>query len=353
MPPWHAAEGYGVFRDPLRLTDAQIATLAKWADAGAPLGERSQLPPPAVYPKGWQLGEPDVVYRSPEPFRVEADGEDVYRNFVIDPGFDEEKYVTAIEVRPDQKQIVHHVIAYIDARPNEKGRSLDLDAKDPGPGYTSSGGGINFDPDGMLGGWAPGNEPRFMPEGIAVKLQKGARIVLQVHYHKNGVAAHDQTRVGVHFAKSPVRKLAMPYPVLNAGMEVPAGAKDHLVTAETAAPVDVHAIAIMPHMHRLGRRMKVTATKPDGTAVPLVYVPDWDFNWQATYLYKEPVALPRGTKVKVEAWYDNSTDNRNNPNSPPKTVRWGEQTTDEMCLAYVWVTVDAEYLNLQPPKTAL
>ncbi|MBW3624644.1 MAG: redoxin domain-containing protein [Armatimonadetes bacterium] len=348
MPPWHAAEGHGEFENDRSLSDEQIRLIAEWADTGAPLGNPKDLPAPVQFPRGWQLGEPDRVYHSPEPYAVAADGPDVYRNYVLPTGFDEDMYVTAVEVRPDKKAIVHHVIAYIDDKPDGKGRSLEWDAKDPGPGYTSSGAGINFDPSGMLGGWAPGNEPRFLPDGVAIKLPKGSRIVLQVHYHKNGVATRDQTRIGVHFAKKPVRKLTFPYPIANGNMVIPAGAKDHRVEARGNAPLDVHAFAVMPHMHTLGRRMKVTATKPDGTAVPLVYVPKWDFRWQNTYTYKEPVALPRGTKVLVEAWYDNSADNPHNPNTPPKEVRWGEQTTDEMILAYIWVTVDAENLSITP-----
>lgn len=348
MPPWPAEDGYGEFLHSRRLSEEEIKTLSAWVDAGSPLGNPNDMPPPVQFPEGWQLGAPDRIYESPEPYALAADGADVYRNFVLEAGFDEDRYITAMEVRPDQKQVVHHVIAYIDARPQGKGRSLELDAKDPGPGYTSSGAGVNFDPDGMLGGWAPGNESRHLPDGVAIKLPKGSHIVLQVHYHKNGVAVKDRTRIGLHFAKTPVKKLTVPYPIAKGDLEIPPGEKNHRATAEMTAPTNVHAVSIMPHMHQLGRRMKVTATRPDGTIVPMVHVPAWDFRWQNTYTYKEPVALPKGTKVLVEAWYDNSADNPNNPNSPLKTVRWGEATTDEMLLAYVWITVDAENLNIEP-----
>jgi hypothetical protein len=175
---------------------------------------------------------------------------------------------------------------------------------------------------------------------------------MQVHYHKNGKPDRDQTQIGLYFAKSTVNQFTQPVPVVNTKMVLPPGDPHHEIQAEWTTGEDFHAIAVMPHMHMLGREMKVTATRPDGTVVPLVYVPDWDFRWQDTYYYKEPVALPKGTKVKVVAYYDNSEGNPNNPNKPPKEVRWGEQTTDEMCLAYVSVTRDSEHLALNPKPDA-
>jgi peroxiredoxin len=348
MPPWHAADHFGSFQHSRRLTDGEVATLAKWADGGAPLGDPKKIPPSPTFTDGWELGQPDLVCQAEASYSVAADGADIYRNFVIPMKFDEDRYVTAIEVHPDNRRVVHHIIAYQDFT----GKSLALDAKDPGPGYTSSGGGIGFDPDGMIGGWAPGNAPHYLPDGVAIRVPKGSYIVLQVHYHKDGKPEVDRSQIGLHFANAPVQKLARLVPIVNLKMEIPANDPHRLITADWTAPDDLHAFDIMPHMHLLGRRMKLVATLPDGKAVPLIDVPNWDFRWQDTYVYSKPVALPKGTKIHLEAIYDNSTGNPNNPNHPPKLVKWGEQTTDEMCLAYLGVTRDSEKLAIQPMNEA-
>jgi mono/diheme cytochrome c family protein len=341
MPPWKAAHGHGDFVNERRLSDAEIATIARWAEGGAPKGEAKHMPPPARFPQGWGLGQPDLVLEPEEAYELAAEGKDVYRHFVLPKVFEEETWVTAMEVAAQNRSIVHHVIAYIDPQ----GKSLALDAADPGPGYSNSGGGPGFFPMIWLGGWAPGNTARFAPPGTAVRIPKGSRIVLQVHYHKNGKPEKDRTRIGLHFAKSPVEKRIRVAPVLNLGFELPPGAERHEVTARMVIPRDVHLHSIIPHMHLLGRDIKLTATLPDGTVKPLVWVPDWDFNWQETYAYREPLALPKGTRVKLTAYYDNSEKNPHNPHKPPKTVRWGEETTDEMCIAFLAYTVDDENLT--------
>jgi hypothetical protein len=231
---------------------------------------------------------------------------------------------------------------------DQDGQSLPLDAADPGPGYTSSGGGVGFQPrdflGAFLGGWAPGNTPRFTPPGAAMKIPANSYLVLQVHYHKNGKPQRDRTRVGLHFAKEPIRQQIRSLPVLNVNMQIPPGAERHEVTASQRISTDITALGVIPHMHLLGREIKVTATLRDGTAKPMVWIKDWDFNWQETYAFKEPLKLPAGTRIDITAYYDNSEKNPFNPNSPPKLVTWGEETTDEMCLAFVGFTVDAERL---------
>jgi peroxiredoxin/mono/diheme cytochrome c family protein len=340
MPPWKPADGYGEFRDERKLTDAQIRTLAEWSDEGAPRGNPKEMPPPRQFTEGWQLGKPDMVLDAGTSYEVAADGPDVYRNFVLDYVPDKDQWVKAVEVRPDQRAVVHHVIVYIDPL----GRSLELDAKDPGPGYTSSGGGVGFFPAEFLGGWAPGNTPRFVAPGFGMKIPARAHLVLQVHYHKNGKLLHDRTRIGVHFATEPVQKQVRALPVLNTRLSIPPGEGWHEASASFRVPTDLTAYSVIPHMHLLGREMKVTATLPDGSAKPLVWIKDWDFNWQETYLFKEPVKLPKGSRIDLVAHYDNSTKNPYNPNSPPKQVTWGEETTDEMCVAFLGITVDGEQL---------
>lgn len=336
MPPWKAEPLAGVdYAGERRLTDKEIETLCAWADEGAPEGDIQNAPPPATFTEGWTLGQPDLVLTPAREFHLEATGRDVYRYFVFPTHYNEDKYVTAIDVRPGNRRVVHHVIAFLDS----SGRAQQLADKDGQPGYTGFGG-PGFIPSGGLGGWAPGNIPRHLPDGTGIVLPKGATVVAQVHYHKSGKPETDRTTIGVYFAKSPVTKRVDILPVANFFLQIPPGAERHEVKAFGGFATDVHALAVMPHMHLLGREMKVTATLPDGKEQPLVWIKDWDFNWQDTYWFKNPVALPKGTRVNVTSYYDNSAKNPRNPNNPPRWVRWGEQTTDEMCIAFIWFMRD-------------
>ncbi|HZP80760.1 MAG TPA: redoxin domain-containing protein [Chthonomonadaceae bacterium] len=348
MPPWKPAPDYGEFLEAhdRSLTDREIATLAKWADAGAPLGDPKQVPPPRKFTQGWQLGEPDVVLEPDRDFHLAADGDDVFRNFVIKTDFPEDRYVRAVEIRAGNRAVVHHVINFIDT----SGAALKLEAKskDGQPGYSSFGG-VGFFPSGMLGGWAPGNDPHFLPDGVGNKLPKGACIVIQVHYHKNGTPQTDRTKIGLHFARTTIDKQVHNPLAINFGFKIPPGAERYEVKAGLPVLEDVHVLAVTPHMHLLGKEIKVWATLPDGTEKPLVWIKDWDYNWQATYFLKQPMALPRGSKVSLVAYYDNSAKNPRNPNrANPRPVGWGEQTTDEMCIAFLTITRDAEHLAHQP-----
>lgn len=342
MPPWKADAGAGDFQDARRLSAHEIATLAKWADAGAPEGDPKDLPPPAHFNDAWALGKPDMVLEPSRPYHVDADGGDVYRCYVIPTDFTQDRYVAAVDVQPGNRAVVHHVIAFIDG----DGKSANLDGHEKEPGYTSFGG-VGFTPTGALGGWAPGITAHYLPPGVATQVPKGSQIVLQVHYHKDGKPETDLSRVGLYFAQGPVDKTLHVIPVIH-GLQIPANDAHYTVrTTSAPSPVNYHLIAITPHMHLLGRVMKLTAIKPDGTKVPLVSVSDWDFNWQSTYFYKKPLALPQGTRVVMTATYDNSARNPRNPNTPPKPVTWGEQTTDEMCIAFLHYTLDREHLAVR------
>jgi hypothetical protein len=293
------------------------------------------------------LGKPDAVLKSEGGYELKAKGRDEYRCYVIQNPFDEDKWVTGVEYRPGNPRAVHHIIGYLDI----SGASEKKDASDPLPGYRSDGSGPGIIPSGSLAGWAPGNQPRMLPEGTARLLRKGERLVLETHYHKTGRVEKDEgAQIAVYFAKEPVRRQLHVHMIINPLVNIPAGAEDHKMTALWTVPQNVHALDVMPHMHLIGRSMSVVATLPDGKAQDLVVIKDWDFNWQETYQFKEPLALPRGTKVRVEARYDNSPNNPNNPSNPPKAVRWGEQTTDEMCIAFVAFTIDRQ--DLTKPKSA-
>ena len=347
MPPWKPVPGFGEFLDARRLSETEVASIRDWVAAGAPEGDPPDLPPARQWPETWTLGAPDAVLAPESAFEVPSSDRDLYRCFVIPTRFAEDRYLSAVEFAPGNRQIVHHVLTYLDTT----GASVALDQADPGLGYTCFGG-PGFAPTGGIGGWAPGARPQVDPDGVGVLLPAGARVVMQVHYHnRRGGPESDRTTIALHFATKPVNKRARWIPVLNRTFLIPAEASRHEVRSTYVIPLgrDLHAIGISPHMHLLGRSMKVTATSPDGTVQPLIYIDDWDFHWQGTYTFARPVPLPGGTRIDVEAVYDNSSTNRRNPSSPPRDVRWGEETTDEMCIAFIRVTVDAEQLGYRPP----
>lgn len=330
MPPWKAVHGYGEFRDENRLTDEQVAILKKWSETGAKRGDAKKEPKQPTFSGEWQAGTPNIVLTPQKAFKLGAEGDDVYRNFVFDLGNKEPVYVTAMDVKPGNRKVVHHVIAFLD----ESGRSQKLAERnnDGQEGYNSSGGGIGTVPSGALGGWAPGVAVAFAEKGTAYKIAPGTKIVVQVHYHKSGKEEVDQTKLGLYTQKeAPARELDI-FWAANPMFRIPAGADNHKVAWSEKVPVDATLYSVMPHMHLLGKSMKAKATLPDGKEIPLVFVDKWDFNWQLVYRLKEPLFLPKGSRLSVEAYYDNSTNNPNNPNETPRAVTWGEQTTDEMAL---------------------
>jgi len=340
MPPWKPEAGFGDFHDARVLSPDQIGMVKQWFDEGMKEGGSIDLPASPKFPDGWTLGEPDMVLEPKESFELSAEGRDVYRCFVVPSGITQDKYVAAVEVRPGNRKVVHHVIAYVDT----SGKARELDARDPGPGYTSFGG-VGFAPSGSLGGWVPGNFPRLLNDGVGISMPKGADVVLQVHYHKSGKVESDRTKIGIYFCKKPVEKIMRIFPVAFRQIRIQPGDSNYVARASLQVPAGIHVVRILPHMHLLGKEMTVMATLPDGAEKPLIRINDWDFNWQGTYEFKEPVALPIGSRINVMARYDNSANNPNNPSDPPRLVTRGEQTTDEMCIAFVYYTVDAESVS--------
>ena len=337
MPPWKAEPNFGKFHADRRMNDADLATIRRWADAGAPKGDDRDLPEPPKFVDGWQLGEPDLVLEMPEEFSVPADGADIYQCFVIPIPTTEHRTVAAAEFRAGNRRVVHHAIMYLDAN----GAARKRDAEDAAPGYRSFGG-PGVLPTGGLGGWAPGAQPHKLPEGTGKFLRKGSDLVLQLHYHPSGKPEKDRSSVGIYFTEKPATTLVGGLAILNHKIRIPAGEKRHVVTAQSEPlPVPVNVLGIGPHMHLIGREMKVIAKTPDGETIPFLWIKDWDFNWQGAYGFAPKIRLPKGSVIHLEAIYDNSDENPHNPNSPPKLVTWGEQTTDEMLLLSVQLTTDS------------
>lgn len=357
MPPWKPADGVA-FHNDRRLSDAEIATLAAWVDGGMPEGERADAPPPRTFPQGWQLGTPDLVLSAEEDFTLGPTGSDLFRCFVLPTNLPEDVQVTAVELRPSNPRVVHHVLLFIDGQ--GQGRKLEKAAQerkeepesghlrkgnsaDRGPGYTVAMG-VGFVPQGGLSGWAPGQMPRYLPEGVAFNLPKGSDIVMQVHFHRNGRLERDRTQLGLYFAKKKAERSFQGGVIAGGGsglgplrmfFSIPAGEEHYRLKGETWATGDFTLFSVMPHMHMLGKRIHVTMTPPDGEEQTLVSIRDWDYNWQETYLLKEPIQVKAGTRFHVDAVYDNSDKNPRNPSSPPRRVVFGEQTTNEMCFVFL------------------
>ena len=359
MPPWMPTGGVAM-RGERKLMDKEIATLAAWADGGTPEGDPKDAPPAPDFGSGWRHGTPDLILQAGDDFKLGPVGDDLFRVFVVPTGLTENKWVVGYDVKPGNPRVVHHTLHYFDttgqARGLEKkqlGRDkLDIASgkimADRGPGYTT-GMGVGFfapggDRDsptfGGIGGWAPGNAPQFVPQGMGWLLPKGADFLIQMHYHRNGQPARDRTQIGLYFAKTPIDQ---PWQtVIVNGMKpsekIRAGETDHLSKGAVYLHTDAVLHSILPHMHLLGKRTKVTMTPPGGEPVVLVDIPVWDYKWQETYWFKEPIHAKAGTKIEIEAVFDNSSANPYNPSSPPRDVKVGEQTTDEMLFGFLGAT---------------
>ncbi len=335
MPPWHAAPGYGEFVGERRLTDQQIATIGAWVKQGMPRGDEAKMPRLPTFPSdGWRLGTPDLVIEMPVGFDVAASGPDVFRNFVIPTRLTEDKWVRGVEFRPGARKVVHHAIFAAVAG----GSLAALDGADGRPGFggMSAVGVVNNQQDSRgLGGWAVGATPMMFPTGLAARLPKGSDFLLQLHFHPSGKPETEKSLVGLYFTDTPPEKNVMTIGLPDLfgfgwGIDIPPGEKNYTVTDSFTLPGDVKVYSASAHAHYLARQMKVTATLPDGSTKPLLWIHDWDFNWQDTYVYKEPFTLPKGTRLEATLTYDNSADNPRNPLNPPRRALWGEQSVDEM-----------------------
>ena len=326
MPPWHAGPASYPYRDERRLTDAEVALIKEWTEAGMPEGSGEKHAPPQ-FASGWRLGEPDLVVEMPEAYPVPADGPDIYRNLAVPLGLTNDQWITALDMRPSARAVVHHVLYFADTT----GRAhLKRDGAEPGfkgmPAGRSS---------VALGGWAVGAQPHFLPEGFSLRVPKGSDLVIQYHFHPTGKPEAEKTRVGLYFAKKPperhlVRIQMPPAYSLFSGLDIQPGEKDFVIRDSYTLPVAIDALSLGAHAHYICKQMKMIATLPGGEVKTLLNITDWDFAWQDRYYFKELVTLPKGTRLDAEIHWDNSADNPRNPSTPPVRVTWGEETRDEM-----------------------
>ena len=365
MPPWKPVAGHGEFVGERRLTEDEIEMIVSWVDAGFPEGDQNDLPEALEFNADWTLGEPDLILQTPS-YTPDPDVVDDYRCFsaAIPDSIDESKSITAIEIRPGNRDIVHHLILFGDP----VGESVGLEAADQteAPGYECFGSaGISFSgftlgvESYIMGGWAPGSRPQVLPEGSGIYLRRGSRIAIQIHYHPDGTSQSDSTRIGLHFAPERTPRNTTVLQAINRDFTIPAGEERYEVTAEFKLndvidqyippavaslleatgvfPIDI--VGVVPHMHTLGREIRMDKIPESGESTPMVYIQDWDFDWQDWYTYVNPVPLDLSDRLVVSAIYDNSATNPRNPNSPPIAVRWGDGTADEMCIVFFAVDI--------------
>jgi tetratricopeptide (TPR) repeat protein/mono/diheme cytochrome c family protein len=333
MPPWKPEPGYGDFVGSRRLSDEQVGLVQRWVAGGMAEGDPAAAPAPPAFSSAWRLGEPDLVLTMARPYTVAAAGDDIYRHFVIPIPVPDRRFVKAWELRPGNSRVVHHATMEID----QTGASRHLDEHDPEPGYEGLIAHTAMAPDGYFLDWAPGHTPYVAPDGMAFPVEKGGDLILMLHLRPTGREETVQVRVGLYFTDTPPTRVPALLRLTRQDLEIPAGNNLHVVTSSYRLPVDLDLFTVQPHAHNLAREIEGFARLADGSTRPLLYIRDWDFNWQGVYRYAEPVFLPAGTTVVARWTYDNSSDNPRNPNRPPKAVTFGQRTSDEM--AELWFQV--------------
>ncbi len=319
MPPWFADPCCGTFANDRSLTENEIQTLASWAAGHAPAGDPKDAPPPRVWRDAWNLAAPDAVLQMPLSFAVPGKGAIDYQRFVIETGFEDDRWVQAVEVRPGARAVIHHVVVYI----REAGETWTK-------GPTTS---------DMLAVYAPGSGVLTFPDGMAKLIPKGAELVMELHYTPNGRPATDRSSVAIVFAKERPAQRVISLQLARTDLRIPAGDRDYHLTAWGSLPNDALLLGFFPHMHLRGKAFEYDRILDDGSLEPLLRVGHYDFHWQLPYRLAKPIPLKKGTRLSVTAWYDNSANNPLNPD-PSAEITWGEQSSDEMLVGFFDVAVD-------------
>jgi Flp pilus assembly protein TadD len=333
MPPWKPEQGHGEFVGSRRLADEEIAQIQNWVEAGCPEGDQEDRSTPSEWASTWNLGAPDIQVMMPEPYVLEPDGSDVFRTFVVRVPLQTRRYVRALHFQSGNSRAVHHANLKID----QTRSSRSLDENDSAPGYEGAGGlGAKF-PDGHFLGWTPGQTPRIASDELSWRLEPGSDLVIEVHMVPTGKRELIQPSVSFYFAEG--QPLKLPY-MLRLGrqdIDIPAGERAYASTDSYVLPVDVEVLAVQPHAHLLAKEIRGLVMLPDGRVEWLIFIKNWDINWQDTYRLARPMLIPRGSTLSMSYIYDNSTANVRNPNNPPLRVTYGQTTSSEM--GDLWIQV--------------
>ena len=361
MPPWFADPAHGTFKNDRSLTQAQIDTIVKWVDADARQGDPAQLPPLPAFTDGWQIGKPDVVYEMPTEFHIPADGTVDYQYFEVPTNFAEDRWIVAGEVRAGNREHVHHIIVSV-IEPSGNSRPAAMSVRAIADGTDAAPRAARQLTDAQraqlataarranavsLVNWAVGEDAPVYPSGMGKRIPAGSTLQFQVHYTTNGAPATDRSKIGLIFAKEPPKNEMRTALIANTQFAIPAGDNNHTIEAEATFTQDVKVWNMHPHMHLRGKDMTYTVIYPDGRQEIVLRVPKYDFGWQTDYWLAQPISLPKGSKLHVRAHFDNSTANKANPDATA-TVRWGDQTWEEMMIGFFTYSVDGSAV----PKTA-
>jgi hypothetical protein len=320
MPPWFADPCCGKFANDRTLTAAEREILVRWADSGAEGGRESDAPPIRKWTEGWNISRPDAVVEMPGAFRVPAAGAVEYQYFIVPTGFQQDRWVQQVEVRPSQRSVVHHAVVYI---------------REPGDTWTR--GPTKAD---ILAVYAPGSAPDVYPQGMAKLVKAGSDLVFEIHYTPSGKALDDRTKVGLVFAAAPPVKRVLTLQMDNEKFVIPAGDRDFRVSVWGTLPNDALLLGFFPHMHLRGTSFEYTRIRDNGLPETLLRVQPYNFYWQLYYRLAQPLALKKGTRLNWIATYDNSAANARNPD-PAADVRYGPQSWEEMMVGFFDVAVDA------------
>lgn len=351
MPPWKPVDVGIQFSNHRGLSQQQIDLIVNWIDQGCIEGSQEFAPQPPQYPGGWMLGQPDMVVRMQEPFTVPADGPDIYRSFVMPISLTEDKWIKAIELRPQARGVVHHVLYFMaDSKSVRSRRHRDGLPGFPGMNFLRSSEFLQQGPEALtrgLGAYVPGAVPNLLPGDLARLLPAGHDIILQTHFHPSGRVEVEQSELAIYFTNKPPSHTLIPLQVpplfgLGAGIDIPPGDDNFTITDTVELPVDVKAVEIGGHAHYICTKMNLQATLPSGESLTLLRIDEWDLDWQDQYLFATPMELPKGTRLTVEISYDNSDKNPENPFSPPQRISWGQQSTDEMGSVVLLLTAKDE-----------
>jgi hypothetical protein len=369
MPPWHADDAHSLkMGNDRSLSESEIQTLVAWADSGAPAGDPKDAPKPRAFPDGWRIGTPDAVFDLGTDFHVPAKGTVEYTLFLVHTNFTEDKWVSAIEVRPSFRSIVHHAVVHVRAPGSTRWSYLKVGEPTPESIMPREAlvvrlpqndrGNLSFDPsqDEWIAEYFPGNAGFVASEGQAKLIPAGADIIFQMHYTPDGTERVDRTKIGFVFAKNPPKERVFDVGLNNNSLRIPPGAAHHRVDTYVTLPRELRLVAITPHMHLRGSGFALEATYPTGETQSIVDVPHYDFHWQMLYSLAEPLLLPSGTKLHMTAYFDNSPNNPNNPD-PAKEIFWGEQSWDEMITGFmdfaIPVTLDPSKVLPPPVRPAV
>lgn len=345
MPPWFADPKYGHFANDRSMPQKDIDTLVAWADTGAKEGNPKDLPKPLTFVTGWNIGKPDLQMEMAADFHIPAKGTVDYQYVLIPGNFKEDTWIQSAEIRPGNRTLVHHVIAYV--RP--PGSNWMKDAQ-PGIAYVPKGG-DGGGPNEFLVGYAPGFLPVQLVEGRAKQIKAGSDIILQLHYTANGTEGVDRTKVGFTYAKGPSTERIVTLAATTNKFAIPAGDANYQVDSSFEFGGDAKVIDFIPHMHLRGKDFEYRAVYPTGEKETLLKVPNYSFNWQLTYKPVKDLVVPKGTKIECTAHYDNSANNPNNPD-PTKIVKYGDQSWEEMMFGFFDVAIDAkaDVKSIYPPR---